>query len=448
MTSTICGRNGWRFEADATTLHLTSRSGTRVFRPAETRKINFERRWFRWYITFDRQIIDRLVGMRKLDVQAVRRALDLMTVAPDVEAARAWRRLVESTVDEAKAIERWIPRETVEAMAAARPASAALRSIEHLAADLRLDQDAFRALRFLDTDVEALVDAANEEITAAQLVSERAFFASIEASPLTEEQARTVISFDNRVQTLAAAGSGKTSVMVARAAYAVKRGFVAPERILLLAFNTAAAKELDERIKRRFAAAGIDSAGIKATTFHAFGLDVIGQATGEKPRVASWVDESGSDVGKISNIAKSLCDESAEFRYDWHLFRLVFAELGDEPEEPDFDAYDSISRESRYRTLSGALVRSKGERAIANFLFANGVNFEYERPYSVNVADATHSQYRPDFYYPDIDCWHEHWAIDAAGESAPGVDELQGADGLEATDPSSTWNHSDRNDLV
>ena len=41
--------------------------------------------------------------------------------------------------------------------------------------------------------------------------------------------------FDNRVQVLAAAGSGKTSVMVARAAYAVSRGFVAPGRILLLA---------------------------------------------------------------------------------------------------------------------------------------------------------------------------------------------------------------------
>jgi DNA helicase-4 len=46
-----------------------------------------------------------------------------------------------------------------------------------------------------------------------------------------------VVCFDNRVQVLAGAGSGKTSVMVARAAYAVDRGFVAPDRILLLAFN-------------------------------------------------------------------------------------------------------------------------------------------------------------------------------------------------------------------
>ena len=72
---------------------------------------------------------------------------------------------------------------------------------------------------------------------------------------MSEEQARAVVCFDNRVQVLAAAGSGKTSVMVARAAYAVSRGFVAPDRILMLAFNKAAATELQERVVARFATA-------------------------------------------------------------------------------------------------------------------------------------------------------------------------------------------------
>lgn len=42
---------------------------------------------------------------------------------------------------------------------------------------------------------------------------------SIEKTTLRDEQARAVEWFDNRVQVLAAAGSGKTSVMVARAAF-------------------------------------------------------------------------------------------------------------------------------------------------------------------------------------------------------------------------------------
>lgn len=51
-------------------------------------------------------------------------------------------------------------------------------------------------------------------------------------------------SFDNRVQVIAAAGSGKTFTLVAKAGYALRRQIVAPERILLLAFNDDAAAEL------------------------------------------------------------------------------------------------------------------------------------------------------------------------------------------------------------
>jgi hypothetical protein len=78
------------------------------------------------------------------------------------------------------------------------------------------------------------------------------FLDRVESKPLTEEQARAVICFDNRVQVVAAAGSGKTSTMVAKAAYAIDRGFVEPERIVMLAFNKDAAKELEERAQRCF----------------------------------------------------------------------------------------------------------------------------------------------------------------------------------------------------
>src|SRR6476659_7085236 len=137
---------------------------------------------------------------------------------------------------------------------------------------------------------------------ASELSSRRSFFDTIEKTPLTDEQARAVVCYDNRVQVLAAAGSGKTSVMVARAAYAVSRGFVSPDRILLLAFNRNAADELQERIKGRFAAAGIRSDGIRASTFHSFGLDMIGRATGKKPRLAQWIDD-GEDARTVLDIA-------------------------------------------------------------------------------------------------------------------------------------------------
>ena len=46
------------------------------------------------------------------------------------------------------------------------------------------------------------------------------------------------------------------------------------------------------------------------------------------------------------------------------------------------------------------MVKSHGERLIADFLYLNGVDYVYERPYDVDVSDGAHSQYRPDFHYP------------------------------------------------
>jgi len=219
----------------------------------------------------------------------------------------------------------------------------------------------FEAARFVATDLEVRVRVVNEQVMESELTERRAFFDSIERTPLSEEQARAVVCFDNRVQVLAAAGSGKTSVMVARAAYAVERGFVPPDRVLLLAFNRAAASELQERIESRFAAAGIESEGVKASTFHAFGLEVIGLATGNKPRLASWL-EQGDDLAKTIEIVDHLRDGSEDFRYNWDLYRLLFANASTRLDDDSPDGYDSVSRTTGYRTFSGTLVKSHGER--------------------------------------------------------------------------------------
>ena len=211
--------------------------------------------------------------------------------------------------------------------------------------------------------------------------------------------------------------------MVARAAYAVSRGFVAPDRILLLAFNKAAAAELQERVEARFAAAGIDSSGLRAATFHSFGLEVIGRATGAKPRLARWLDQ-GEDVAMVLRIVDELRDASESFRHRWDLYRLLFANAPADLAENEPDGYDHASLEARDREIAGEVVKSHSERLIANFLYLNGVDYVYERPYDVDVSDSTHAQYRPDFFYPGVDVWHEHWALGRDGKPPP---EFEGA---------------------
>ena len=100
--------------------------------------------------------------------------------------------------------------------------------------------------------------------------------------------------------------------------------------------------------------------------------------------------------------------------------------MADEPDGGEPDGYDYDTKMTGFRTFKGETVKSQGERMIADYLFVHGVNYEYERPYSHDVADSSHSQYRPDFYYPDVDVWHEHWALDGHGrapESFPGYAE-------------------------
>ncbi|MBK8972349.1 MAG: UvrD-helicase domain-containing protein [Hahellaceae bacterium] len=57
------------------------------------------------------------------------------------------------------------------------------------------------------------------------------------------------------------------------------------------------------------------------------------------------------------------------------------------------------------------------ERVIADWLFYNGINYEYERPYEHDTAGEQHRQYHPDFYYPEVRLYHEHFALNAKGEA-------------------------------
>ena len=119
--------------------------------------------------------------------------------------------------------------------------------------------------------------------------------------------------------------------------------------------------------------------------------------------------------GRSCASSTSCVTSSETFRYRWDLYRLVFAPAPTNLETHEPDGYDSAKRRNGYRTFGGDVVKSDGERLVADFLYLNGVEYEYERPYGIDVADASHSQYRPDFYYPTIDVWHEHWGVDQHG---------------------------------
>lgn len=152
-------------------------------------------------------------------------------------------------------------------------------------------------------------------------------------------------------------------------------------------------------------------------TFHSLGLEIIGGATGKKPNVPKWATKTELGLEKLGEIVDSLKDRSDEFRTRWDMFRLVFGQ--DHSDAVLRDVADAFDRdgEARLITLNGEHVASQQERLIANWLFYNGVEYLYERPYEHDTATAERRQYVPDFYYPQLNLYHEHFAFDGDGQA-------------------------------
>jgi superfamily I DNA/RNA helicase len=102
-----------------------------------------------------------------------------------------------------------------------------------------------------------------------ELKQYKKYFDEIESNPLTYQQRLAVVVHEKNNLILAGAGSGKTSVVVAKVGYLVKKEYAKKEEILVLAFNKKAQQELAERIKEKL---GIN---VEVRTFHSFGKKVI-----------------------------------------------------------------------------------------------------------------------------------------------------------------------------
>ncbi|MGB4057243.1 MAG: UvrD-helicase domain-containing protein [Alphaproteobacteria bacterium] len=237
------------------------------------------------------------------------------------------------------------------------------------------------------------------------------FFDTVESKPLTNLQRRSVILDERRNLVVAGAGTGKTSVIVAKAGYLIESGKCRPEDILLLAFNADAAKELAERCKSRL---GVE---IQALTFHALGNQIVGTVEPKVPTLSRLATDRQHFSGFLDNVIGELKTD----KQSWKRARsFVLGHLKAYREESEFatiEEYQAYTRTVELRALSGDLVKSFAELDIANFLFFKGVRFVYEKRYP-----RVSTRYQPDFYLPDFDIWLEHFGIGMDGSTAPYID--------------------------
>ena len=286
-----------------------------------------------------------------------------------------------------------------------------------------------KTIRDLVTDPEPFRARANKAFVENELSRSREFLDRVEARPFTDEQRRAVVVDEDRNLVVAAAGSGKTSVIVAKAGWLVSRSYHRPSELLLLAFAKDARNELDERIRRRLGDEVANSVTVR--TFHSLGMAIIGKAEGRRPSLAREAEDNLALLGLLKGIVADLLADRDLSMALLKWFQGQFAPYKNEQDFGSWGEYWDYIRRYDIRSLKGEKVKSSEECEIANFLYLNGVPYEYEAAYEHDTATAEKRQYRPDFHLPQTGIYIEHFGLDVRGRTAPFVDREEYLEGME-----------------
>ena len=216
-------------------------------------------------------------------------------------------------VDDFGAQDRWILRSELQALRAEIDKQFAALPLPLARLDEFNDcREPYRAcLRWLEQGEVALRQR-NRDWTARMLTHYHDFFATVETSPLNPSQCEAVVNGEEAVLVLAGAGSGKTSVLVARAGWLLTRRLAAPEQILLLAFGRQAAEEMNERIRARL---NVDD--IQARTFHALALHIIREGSNKQPVVSKLESDAAARQALLIDAWRQQCEEKKAQANGW-----------------------------------------------------------------------------------------------------------------------------------
>ena len=284
------------------------------------------------------------------------------------------------------------------------------------------------------TENSATVNAHNEKFLSSHLASEKSYLDGIlsEVDPnikLDDEQRKVVLSDEDYTLVIAGAGAGKTTTVSAKVKYLVERKGIRPDQILVISFTNKAVGELQDKINK---ALKIDC---PVTTFHKTGYAIrCRQETEERVRIVT----EGYMFNVVNDYLKHNILEYPELVDKLILF---FGSYFDAPYEGDdlnsffnyitkadfttlrgnMDEYTEKvidQRSGRHVTIAHECLRSLQEVVIANFLYMNSIEYEYEKAYPYNIL-RSHKPYTPDFTITQGDkvAYIEHFGITEDGRN-------------------------------
>lgn len=282
-----------------------------------------------------------------------------------------------------------------------------------MTSDLRVAAKAFADLR-------GCVDQWNSEFVAAESARCDELLGRLDA-----RQREACVSDEVATLVVAGAGSGKTSTIQKKVEYLVRVKGIAPDDILLLSFTNKAADEMTARL-----AESMPQSGMKASTFHKFGLGIVKSHKDGSYEVCG--DNFCTSVVLRSLSPEAMTDDECRGALRFFAF-CANAEPEDEKKFASHGDYIDATRSADFSTLRGMVdfggdakttfagekVKSFEELEIANWLYLNGISYEYERKYDKPIPDGDargRRAYKPDFYLPAYDIWIEHFGVDKHGD--------------------------------
>ena len=243
---------------------------------------------------------------------------------------------------------------------------------------------------------------------------------------LDDEQRNVVLRDEDYTLVIAGAGAGKTTTIEAKVKYLVERKKVNPDRILIVSFTRKATSELRTRFKRL-------EIPVNIATFHSIGNTIIKEQEETRHKIVTngfmfdtikeYLMNKVVDEAFIKKIVLFFASYLT-IPFDEENTTLLFKQLKLDNTitlksdlKNILDEYQKEQTKSR-RTLNDERVRSIDECRIANFLFINGIEYEYEPVYKYGFKDSI-KPYCPDFLIKQYDkrIYLEHFGISQDGRN-------------------------------
>ena len=209
------------------------------------------------------------------------------------------------------------------------------------------------------------------------------------------EQRNAILTDEKNVMVIAGAGSGKTTTMAAKVKFLVDIKKINPNDIIMISFTNKAVNELRDKINKEF------NIPINICTFHKFGLDIIRKKDNKIKILNDKYEVIGCYINNILSKdmvkLKKLLDYYVYY-FDIPTFAMKFKNINEYKYFLSYKKYFSIKGKIEYlknknfnnnKSIQSEQMDNCEEVMVANFLYLNGINYEYRKCYLNN--------YFPDF---------------------------------------------------